>query len=728
MRPPPLLGLIAAALVAGCGGDDGRARPPAALVETIAGAGFGDGLPATEVPVSPTAIAVDDLGNIVIGDQVARVRRIDAATGRIATIAGNGRAGLCGEGGPAEEACLGQPGSLAVDPRGNVYLTEVEGARLLRVDAETGRLDRVAGRLETPCSPDPIGRQASDVCFSFAGALTLDPPRALVYDGRRVLGIDLATGAVATVAGGASYAPPCPEGVPAPSTCLDPVAALADGPTGDLLVATPTSVLAVDAQTHILSRLTGRPLSDPCFVDVQDCPQLVGVAADGAGNVYAAGNVSGPDAPGGRVARLDPETGDFTTIWSTDAALSGLAADRGGALLVASTGPGGVTRVEPATGRAEPIAGSGSATGDCGDGGPANASCIGAAGDLAVDPSGNILFAESTGRVRRIDAATGVITTIAGAASDPASVVDPCDAAGPAASAHLSYVEHIGVDGAGNVFLTEFANALSQAPPCVVRIDAGTGTLSVAAGNAACPQPNGLVYPPPTDGIDARQACVNPVDIAVTRAGDLYIDEGTRIRRVDAATGRITTIAGDGQDFNPCDDVGPALSVSFLSYSMALDRAGDVFLTDFDYYCCGASVKRVDAATGIITTVVGGCANGSHAPGMASDVGLIDPDNVAIAPDGNLLVSDAGVVHRVDLATGMVSTVDGGPHLRCIPNDDGQRDFGCLGVGDVDADGRVLFFDRLGTGETGQYQYLVRRLTFGAAGSATSSTAAPSAH
>jgi hypothetical protein len=111
-----------------------------------------DGGPATSAELNlnsgngftgPSDVAVDGAGNLFIADTVhSRVRRVDAATGIITTVAGGGTAGP-GDGGPATSAVLGNPSDVAVDSAGNLFITEI--ARIRRVDATTQVITTVAG-------------------------------------------------------------------------------------------------------------------------------------------------------------------------------------------------------------------------------------------------------------------------------------------------------------------------------------------------------------------------------------------------------------------------------------------------------------------------------------------------------------------------------------------------------------------------------------------------------
>lgn len=107
----------------------------------------GDGGPAREAELeAPAAVAFDSKGNLYIADHNnLRIRRVDANTGVITTIAGNGRRGFSGDGGPAVEASLNAPAGLAVDEQDNLYIADAGNHRIRMIEAATGLIVTVAG-------------------------------------------------------------------------------------------------------------------------------------------------------------------------------------------------------------------------------------------------------------------------------------------------------------------------------------------------------------------------------------------------------------------------------------------------------------------------------------------------------------------------------------------------------------------------------------------------------
>ena len=190
-------------------------------------------------------------------------------------------------------------------------------------------------------------------------------------------------------------------------------------------------------------------------------------------------------------------------------------------------------------------------------------------------------------------ASPATITTVAGTGT--ACTVQPCGDTGPATAAQLRNPSGVAVNAAGDLWIADLSNDRIR------RVDAATGTIITVAGTGtACTvQPCGDTGP-----ADAAQL-FNPGGVAVDAAGDLWIaDQGNhRIRRVDAA-GIITTVAGTGTacTVQPCGDTGPADAAQLSNpVGVAVDAAGNFWIADQNNH----RIRKVDAVTGTITTVAG---------------------------------------------------------------------------------------------------------------------------
>jgi hypothetical protein len=224
--------------------------------------------------------------------------------------------------------------------------------------------------------------------------------------------------------------------------------------------------------------------------------------------------------------------------------------------------------------------------------------------------------------VRKIAAATGIITTVAGTGTAGFS-----GDGRPATSARLDGPEFLAVDTAGNLYIADFGNDR------VRKVAAATGIITTVAGTGT----GGFSG----DGGPATSAQINgPEGLAVDITGNLFIADSynDRIRKVAAATGIITTVAGTGTP-GFSGDGGPATSAHLSEpVGIAVDSLGNIFICDSDNH----RVRKVAASTGIITTVAGNAQfredPGDNGP--ATSALLAIPVSVAVDTSGNLYISD----------------------------------------------------------------------------------------
>jgi streptogramin lyase len=157
---------------------------------TVAGCGrkgySGDGGPATKAELNePYEVRFDKSGNMLFVEmQNHLVRKVDRATGVISTIAGNGTPGFSGDDGPATKAQLNQPHSIALDNEDRVYICDIRNHRVRVVDPVTGLISTFVGTGERTKTPDGAGFDGTD----------LNGPRALDFDGHHSLFLALREG------------------------------------------------------------------------------------------------------------------------------------------------------------------------------------------------------------------------------------------------------------------------------------------------------------------------------------------------------------------------------------------------------------------------------------------------------------------------------------------------------------------------------------------------------
>jgi sugar lactone lactonase YvrE len=607
-------------------------------ITTVAGTGvFGydgdDRLATTAQLNSPHGVAVDTSGNLFIADTSNhRVRRVDAVTGRITTVAGTGTRGYDGDDAPAASALLNFPFSVAVDGAGNLFVADSFNNRIRRVDAVTGRIATVAGTGEGGYDGDD--KPATSARLNLPSAVAVDGAGRLYiadYGNNRIRRVD-ASGTILTVAGTGIGGYDGDDG-PATSARLFNPEGIALDTLGSLYIADfeNNRIRRVDVETGQIRTVAGTGVAGFDGDDGIATSALLdgpfGVTADTSGNLYVA------DSRNHRIRRVDAATGRITTFVGTgegsfggddtsavEARLSlpaGLAFDPANNLYIADASNHRVRRVDAVTGRIATIAGTGEA-GYGGDGVPATTATLQTPFGVAVDAVGNVYIADrGNNRVRRVDAA-GEITTVAGT-GEAGYGGDGM----PSTAALLDAPSGVAVDASGNVYVADTNNHR------VRRVDAVTGIIATVAGTGEGGF-NG-------DGRSAASARLNaPATVAVGTGGDLYIADTAnhRIRRVDVA-GRITTAAGTGTGGFTDDRPAVAARLNFPE-GVAVDASGNVYIAD----TANLRIRRVDAS-GRISTVAGNGVFGYEGDnGLATLARLNFPSGLAVDSADNLFVAD----------------------------------------------------------------------------------------
>jgi sugar lactone lactonase YvrE len=322
-------------------------------VVLVAGGTGQEGGPATEARLmGPFGVDFDRDGNMFIVEMVGqRVLKVDR-DGKLTRLAGTGQKGDGGDGGPAVQAQFNGMHSLAVAPDGTILVADTWNNRVRRIDPRRGTVTALAGTGEKGFSGD--GGPAAEARFGGIYCVALDPHgERLVLtdlDNRRIRVVELATGIVTTVAGNGQKGKPQDGGDARREPLVDPRAAIMDA----------------EGNLYILER-------------------------------------------GGHALRVVDRTGKIRTVLGDgegDVTMNGpkhLCLDRDGGIVIADTENHRILKYQPRDGRTVVVAGTGE-KGSAGLGGPPDCVQLSQPHGVTVHPSGDLYIADSwNNRVLRIE-------------------------------------------------------------------------------------------------------------------------------------------------------------------------------------------------------------------------------------------------------------------------------------------------------------------------------------
>jgi len=366
-----------------------------------------------------------------------------------------------------------------------------------------------------------------------------------------------------------------------------------------------------------------------------------GVVADGAGNVYVAdaGNHTlRKVTPAGVVTTLAgtagmPDSADGVGAAARFNTPIGIAIDSAGNLYVADTVNHTLRKITPA-GVVTTLAGVAQVSGSADGTGPSARFYLPA--HVAVDGAGNLYVTEfGNSTIRKVTTA-GVVTTLAGTAG----MLGSADGTGPTARFHTP--SGIAIDSAGNLYVADQGNGTLRkvTPAGVVTTLAGTAG---AFGNA--------------DGTGSTARFTGPADVAIDGAGKLYVvDVLSSILRTVTPSGTVATLAGSVPVSGSADGTGSTARFNF-PLGVAVDSAGTVYVADTSNH----ALRKVTSA-GVVTTLAGTPATPGSADGTGSAARFNFPNGVAVDSAGTLYVADTSndTIRKVTSA-GVATTLAGTP-------------------------------------------------------------------
>ncbi|MDR3702461.1 MAG: hypothetical protein P4L56_22625 [Candidatus Sulfopaludibacter sp.] len=666
------------------------------LINTVAG-GTAPSSASSALQVSigdPPRVAVDAAGNVYFGSlhSVFKVDRL----GALSRIAGTGRSGYTGDGGPALAAQLNYPDGIVVDAAGNIYVVD-RAAHVIR-KISGGNISTIAGNGTSGYSGD--GGPAAAAQLNGPTGITMDPAGNLYVGdtGNNVVRKIARDGTIATFAGNGNQGYGS-DGVPATATSLNQPQGVSWDAAGNLYIAdTNNQRVRRVAPDGTIATVAGNGLADYSGDNVggtgivsssgDNGPAIkapvvlpTDVAADQSGNLYIAdfGNskirtVSSAGVIATLIGNLDgvpPENGQAAASIRLNGP-TGVAVDSAGTVYFTEgsvgTGSGLVQSDYMVWKVADGIFTAFAGTGEnsySGDGGPAVTAQIDTPGGVAMDSAGNLYIADSRNhRIRKMTPG-GAIATVAGNGTAGFSGDGKS-----ALNAQLNGPSGVAVDPSGTIYIADTNNNR-------IRVVTPEGIIYTLAGNG-----NAGYF---GDGGMAINGSLHaPQGVAVDNLGNFYIADTLdhRVRRVSQTDNIITTIAGNGNPaFSGDGGLGASAALN-LPVAVALDGPGNVYIADQ-----GNGRIRVVSQSGVINTVAG---NGNSPSSQ-----LYNPSGVAVDRQGNIDIADTGHNRIQQAFPGGIVTIagtgaccyagDGGPASTALLN----APFGMV----IDPTGIIYFAD-----------------------------------
>lgn len=631
-------------------------------VITTAIGGGPNGIPALDANLyNPYGVAVDSTGNVYIASfNQHRVFKVNTS-GTISVVAGSGAEGYYGDGlsGGAGNASLNHPYAVAVDTSGNIYIADQYNC-IVREVATTNTITTIAGTPNS-CGYSGDGGKGTSAQLYYPDGLALDGSGNLyIADNNNcvVRKLVLSSNTISTFAGNhtCGYSG---DGGAATSAELSTVGGVAANSSGDVFIADSGNCVIREVASGKIATVAGNHTcsfsGDGNLATSAEMNQVFGITVVGT-------TVTIADYYNQRVRQfivsgnINTVAGNGTACAGTcGAGGAATSAELYNPVGVASTSTGTIYIGDDSNyvvdsftvgGNLSVVAGNYSPTVETLiNGAPATGVVLNYPYGLADDSSGNVYVNDSHNYMVREDVkSSGLVNFFAGD-----GIYGYSGDGGAATSAELTYNYGVAKDSAGNVYIADTNN-------CLVRKVNTSGTISTFAGflyggtSPRCGY-NG-------DGGAATNAELNsPYGVAVDSKSNVYIaDFSNDVVRKVTTTGIISTIAGIGGLGGYSGDGGPAINALLYGpTALAVDPAGNVFIAD--YYNC--RVREINAVTGIITTVAGNGNCGFTGDGLAVDEGVGYPQGLAVDANDNLFIGDYNERVRWLSPTGMLTTVAG---------------------------------------------------------------------
>lgn len=580
-----------------------RKVTPDGTVSTLAGngaAGFADGAGAAAQFNYPTGILTDVLGNVYVSDRRNnRIRKI-SPQGVVGTIAGNGTAGSLD--GTAGAANFNQPGGMAVDAYGNIYVADAGNNRIRRI-TPTGEVNTLAGNGAMK-SASGIGTAASfsspaGIALNNSGEAFIAEPGGNIISKLELTGYainkPLPVGLIFDAATGTISGTPTAA---LPATNYIVTAYNLGGSSSTVINITVDNAVPTATDPPNISYPT--PQVYPINTTITPLvPTNTGGAATAGFGSYQVTTYAGSGNSGGSDGNVNSASFD---------GIAGVMPDAAGNVYVADFTER--VRVITPAGNVQTVAGTINTLGYVN--GPATTARFNGPTKTVMDAAGNIYVTDTNNHtIRKISAADGTVSTFAGTGA-------PGSDDGPPGVATFDHPEGLVIDAAGNLYTADFSTD-------IIRKIAPDGTVSTIAGKAGVPGSN--------DGNSTAARFWGPEYLAIDAGGNLYVDDynNNKIRKITPA-GVVTTLAGNGTaGFKN----GAGTQASFNApRGLAVDASGNVYVADE----ANEMIRKITPA-GVVSTFAGSGAFGA-ANGDLLTASFKSPFDIAIDDNGDFYVAD----------------------------------------------------------------------------------------
>lgn len=635
-------------------------------VQTIAGnAGTKFGVDALQVRLGTLkSSAIDAAGNIYYADDYWIMKK-DAITGIVSKFAGTGvsesNSGKISATGSCA-TCVGifTTANLSIDQKNNLLYITSNDVNLLKLDLKTNLIYSAAGGGVQYGNNGGDGGLATKAAIPGAQKIQTDSSGNIYFMQNfldlRIRKINKATGIITTILGGNSNTPSLDGSLGINATIKNGVFAV--DRAGNVFYSDNTKIRKLDNQTGIISTIAVTTYSSYLHVDDQNNIYLYGN--------NSIRKINGSDlkintiAGTGKNSDISSGDGGLATLANFNRPVS-ITTDNANNIYIVDDADFSIRKIDALTNIITRVVGAPTFSGD---GGLAKSASLNEPGAIAMDKSGNVYIADVLNhRIRKHNKATGIITTFAGngllysGAVNSNSITSYYNGKN-ANDLSINKPVAIAIDSSENLFIAD------QGLKVIFKVALATGKINIFAGHNPTMSPTNTSI---GDGGDGSNASFNIfTGLAIDNYNDIYVtDLNNTIRKINSKTNIITTVVGSynvpSQNGFSGDGGLATKAKIFNPRGLSFDANNNLYFSDYQ----NQVLRKVDFATGIITTIAG-LPNifGFDGDGGSSKEATLwnSTGGMAIDKKNNILYfsdNDNSRIRRINLKNGIISTLVG---------------------------------------------------------------------